>query len=281
MHLPLVLLTLAVLAAQSRLEPWMAMCSMAVAVYAGCKWVTFAEAYERGHRVGRTVGYLLLWPGMDAAAFLRGHVASPPRTTEWTMAGCRTLVGVALIWGIAPALVTRAPLVAGWVAMTGMICLLHFGTFHLLSLTWRLAGVDARPLMNQPLRATSLAEFWGRRWNVAFHQLASRYIFRPSLTVVGPRAASIVVFLASGLIHELAISVPAGGGYGLPTGYFLLQGMGLAFERSAVGRRFGLGRGRRGWMLMAIMTAGPAFYLFPPIFVHRVILPMLPLIGAR
>ena len=45
-------------------------------------------------------------------------------------------------------------LLAGWLAMTGVIFLLHFGAFHLLSLAWRGAGINAAPVMRNPLRST-------------------------------------------------------------------------------------------------------------------------------
>src|SRR5439155_16944520 len=134
-----------------------------------------------------------------------------------------------------------SPLVAGWLGMVGLIFLLHFGAFQLLSLGWRTAGVDAAPVMRNPLRSHSLAEFWGRRWNTAFHDLAARFTFRPLLPRVGIAGATLVVFFVSGLIHELVISIPAHGGYGLPTGYFMVQGLGVAGERKQVGRRIGLG----------------------------------------
>ena len=35
-----------------------------------------------------------------------------------------------------------------------------------------------------------------------------------------------------------------------------------------------------GWLFTALVTAGPAFWLFPPPFVHNIILPMLNVIGA-
>jgi alginate O-acetyltransferase complex protein AlgI len=74
--------------------------------------------------------------------------------------------------------------------------------------------------------------------------------------------------------------VPAGGGYGLPTGYFVLQGLGIAGERSSLGRRLGLGGGVRGWLYTVLVAAGPVAMLFPPVFVQRIILPMLAAIGA-
>src|SRR6185436_4806464 len=199
---------------------------------------------------------------------------------EWTAAALKTLLGIALIWVAVRLAQPVSVLLAGWVGMTGLMFVLHFGTFHLLSLGWRTLGVDARPVMQSPLRSTSLAEFWGRRWNTAFHELATRFTFRPLRPAAGPVGATLLAFLASGLIHELVISLPAGGGYGLPTGYFLLQGLGVVGERSGPGRWLGLGRGWRGWVFTTLMTAGPAFWLFPPPFVHNVILPMLGVIGA-
>ena len=64
------------------------------------------------------------------------------------------------------------------------------------------------------------------------------------------------------------------------TGYFVLQGLAVAGERTRQGRRLGLGRGWRGWLFTVLVTAGPAFWLFPPPFVRNVILPMLAVIGA-
>jgi Membrane bound O-acyl transferase family len=131
-----------------------------------------------------------------------------------------------------------------------------------------------------PRWALMLADFWGRRLNTAFHELAARFAVKPLQPALGVTGATLLVFLASGLIHELVISVPAHGGYGLPTMYFLSQGAGVTGERTQLGRRLGFGRGWRGWLFTALVTAGPAFWLFPPPFVHHVILPILAVIGA-
>ena len=135
--------------------------------------------------------------------------------------------------------------------MAGLVLLLHFGSFQIVALMWQSAGMNAKPIMSAPLRATSLAEFWGKRWNLGFRQLGYELIFRPLHRVLGVELAGLLVFLVSGLIHDLVISVPARGGYGLPTGYFLLQGAGITMEHSRWGKRLGLAHGARGWLFMA------------------------------
>ena len=283
--LPLVTFPVVAFLVRSAVPAWVFMWAMAFALYAGCKWLTFRDV-ANGHLAinwRRAVGYLFAWPGMDATAFLSHKEAQPtkPSPSEWIAAGVKTSLGIALTWLVARTALPRYPLLAGWIGMIGLVFVLHFGVFHVLSLVWRTAGVQAMPLMCNPLRSTSLAEFWGRRWNTAFHELAIRFTFRPLRRLTGVTAASLVVFFISGLIHELVISLPAHGGYGLPTGYFLLQGLGIVAERTQLGHTLRLGQGLRGWVFTVVMTAGPAFLLFPSPFIRSVILPMLAAVGAN
>jgi len=90
----------------------------------------------------------------------------------------------------------------------------------------------------------------------------------------------MVVFLFSGLLHDLVISIPARGGYGWPTLYFLLQGLALLFERGSIGRPLGLGSGWRGRIFALTIAGAPAFWLFHPAFIRNVIIPMLNAIGS-
>jgi Membrane bound O-acyl transferase family len=263
--------------------PWAMMWGLAAAIFAACKWLTWARTPVPGASLGRQLGYLFIWPGMDANAFLDprpvdGKVRPP--AAEWAFAAAKTAFGIALVWMAVPRVPADWPLVRGWVGMAGLVFLLHFGTFHLLSCAWRAGGVDAAPLMNWPILARSVGEFWGRRWNLAFRDLTYRFLFRPLADRVGPRAGLAMGFLASGLVHDLVISVPAGGGYGLPTIYFLAQGLGLLAERSAAGKKYGLGRGWRGRLVAAAVVAGPAYILFHPPFITRVVNPFLAAVGA-
>jgi len=171
-------------------------------------------------------------------------------------------------------------LLRGWVGLLGLILLLHFGSFHLIALFWQTMGIDAQPIMSKPVLSKTLSEFWGKRWNLGFRQLAHDLIFRPLHKRTGVAMAGLLVFVASGLIHDLVISLPARGGYGLPTAYFILQGLGVTLERSALGQRIGLQKGLTAWIFLLVVTAAPAFWLFHPPFVLRVIIPFMHAIHA-
>jgi hypothetical protein len=129
--------------------------------------------------------------------------------------------------------------------------------------------------MDTPIKASSVADFWGHRWNTAFRDLAHAYVFRPLVRPCGTVGATPVVFVVSGLVHDLVISVPAGAGFGLPTAYFVLQGVALLFERSGLGKRLGLGAGLVGRLFSAAVTLAPIGLLFHRPFLERIIVPML------
>jgi len=260
---------------------WVVMWLICGGIFAAAKWLTWRRACGNDTSVARQLGYLFAWPGLDADRFLSdSSTINKPRQGEWAFAAGKTLLGVALLLTAARFVPVDEPLVRGWVAMFGLIFLLHFGSFHLLSCAWRAAGVAAEPLMDWPIAATSLAEFWGRRWNEAFRDLTHRFLFRPLLPRYGATLSLFAVFLLSGLIHELAITVPAGGGFGGPTCFFLLQACGLLLERSPFGKRLGLAHGWRGWLYSATLLVLPVGLLFPPVFVRQIIHPMLVDIGS-
>lgn len=163
---------------------------------------------------------------MDADTFLDSRQRpSKPQVRQWVWALLKTALGVVLLWLVARRVPAHLPLAQGWLGLFGLIMLLHFGSFDVIALFWQEMGVLAQPIMARPILSATLSEFWGRRWNLGFRQLAYDLIFRPLHKSIGVAAASLLVFLASGLIHDLVISLPARGGYGLPTGYFVLQGI--------------------------------------------------------
>jgi hypothetical protein len=280
---PVVVLPLAAVWTIHHGPPWLLMWVLSSALWLGLKWGTLVDARRVGLRPGfrRSLAYMLAWPNTDALTFLNERERGrKPLAREWTGALLNTSFGLVLLYVGVRLTYPVSPLLAGWAGMIGLVLVLHFGLFQLLALGWRRAGVNATSLMQSPIKSTSLAEFWGRRWNTGFSGPARRYMHRPLAGRIGGAGAALWVFVASGLLHEAVISVPAGGGYGLPTAYFLFQSLMMQVERSRIGRRLGLGRGFRGWVFVFVVTAGPALLVFHPLFIREVILPFLGVIGG-
>jgi Membrane bound O-acyl transferase family len=251
--------------------PWVVMWCIAFAIYTACKLLTWTTTPTQTSLV-RQAGYLLAWPGMDAKAFLDAKDAVRPTRGEVAFALLKMAFGLVLIFAVLPAANDQPLHVRGVIGMAGITFTLHFGLFHVLSCFWRSIGVNAVPLMDWPIASRSLAEFWGRRWNRAFRDLTHRYVFKPLLRRLGPRGGLFAGFLVSGVVHELAITVPAGSRHGGPTLFFALQGVGLLMEK-----KWPRCRGRLFTLAMLLLPAG---LLFPPAFLERVVLPFLAFSGA-
>lgn len=205
------------------------------------------------------------WFGMRPAAF--ATLGGPPRggITPLALAGLRNFAVGALLFTVARV----TPIAIGTpLMMVALPLMLHFGAFDLLAAFWRAHGATTDRLMRDPLRATTLTDFWSGRWNAGFSEMTALLIYRPLRRPLGDPAALLASFLASGLLHELAISVPAGAGYGLPTLYFLLHGALTIAEK----RGF-LGAPSRARTLA--LLAVPLPILFHPWFVRAIIWPLL------
>jgi alginate O-acetyltransferase complex protein AlgI len=160
--------------------------------------------------------------------------------------------------------------------LPGLSLILHFGIFNVLAGLWRRVGADCRSLFRAPLHSTSLSEFWSKRWNLAFVEMATCGVFRPLKDVVGPRMATAAVFLYSGLLHELAISLSVRAGFGRPLLYFALHGVAVLCEKRldragwSINRSVWLGRlWTAAWILL------PLPLLFHPAFLRGCLLPLL------
>jgi alginate O-acetyltransferase complex protein AlgI len=225
----------------------------------GLTYLAFKALTSRRLALGRALGYWTLWPGMDARPFARTGPAAGPGLMAWGL--CKMAVGAALL--------TSRTGIRGMdigLVFLGIGLLVHFGLCDVLAGFWRARGVTVERLFVNPAASRSLGEFWGRRWNRAFHAVAHEFVFRPVLRRWGGGAGILATFLFSGLLHELLISLPVGAGYGLPTLYFLLQGALVLAERSwSIQGRL--------WSLFWVIAPLPL--LFHPWFVRGIVLPLL------
>ncbi len=204
--LPLLVLPAAGFGLRGHVEPWVWMWVLSGAIFFALKWLTWRQAEPRGRKAAgwRSLAYLVGWVGMDANAFF-----GAPRTNvfvphgEWLRGLLNTMAGAVILWAVSPRIPSANHLLAGWTGLVGLILILHFGLFHLLALGWQALGVNAEPIMRKPLRARSLSEFWGSRWNLGFRRLSHDLVFQPLRARVGIAGATMATFLASGLVHDL------------------------------------------------------------------------------
>ena len=201
-----------------------------------------------------------------------GGGALVARGLAWAAVGAAALASARLV---APP--ARAPL-ATPLLLVGTSLVLHFGVLNVSAGGFRLLGFDARQLFPAPLLSQSLAEFWGKRWNLAFSEMTATAVYRPLTPLLGRPTATAIAFLASGLLHEIAISAPVRAGYGLPLLYFLLHGVLLLVERALAARGRPI-RGVAGRVWTVAWLAGPMGILFHPPFLRGVLWPLLGVSG--
>jgi hypothetical protein len=109
--------------------------------------------------------------------------------------------------------------------------------------SYRLAGIDLPPLHDDPILSRTLAEFWGRRWNLVVRQMLHDHCFRPLARRRGVLVAALGTFVASAIVHFWLV-LP-GAGYKLASmmgAFFLVQGVLVVIERA-----IGVHRWQRPW----------------------------------
>jgi len=202
--------------------PFFRMVLLCCVLMAGMKWVVYSE-WRRQDRVALSwscwLCFALLWFGMNPAAWVGERRELKWKSDAyWGLGGC-------LFGGVAVAVMARFQVSSVVLLFIGMSLGFHYGCLRLLTAFWRLQGRPVRPLFRNPFVMRGFTDFWAKRWNLAYSQMMVRAVKRPLLPYLGKRGALFAVFLISGLLHELAITVPVQAGYGLPSLFFLIQGV--------------------------------------------------------
>ncbi|XP_038899806.1 probable long-chain-alcohol O-fatty-acyltransferase 5 [Benincasa hispida] len=138
-------------------------------------------------------------------------------------------------------------------------------------------NVVLEPSSNEPYLATSLQDFWGRRWNLLVSNTLRYGIYRPVRAavegVVGKRLAAgtgvMAVFVASGVMHEQLVyyitrEVPTWE----VTWFFVLQGVSVVVESElkAVVGRWWRPPAVVAWLLtLTFLVVTAAWLFFPPL----------------
>lgn len=259
------------------LPAWAEMWFLIFICFFWCKFITFyqQQVQTKQHVTWpRLFLYLFCWFGMDAKKFLNPEIRldkTEPGFGIWVLS-C-AVIGIFLIWGV-PRVFNVSEYWQAWFALAGIFYLLYFTLFQWSSLILRYAGVHAAPFMQAPLLLTSLSDFWGKRWNMAFRQLMHDFFFKTVNVSHGPHLAAWLVFFVSGLFHELIFSLPARGGWGLPMLYFMIQWFGMRMEKTRWSRRY-LRRKFLGRVYAFLFLILPLNLLFHEPFMTRVVIPFI------
>ncbi len=239
-------------------EPLLRMIGICCVLLGGMKGLVYAEwAGSQRLPLQRYAVFSFLWFGMDPGSF---QVRRADLSWKGDVAlGLSLMVvgtfGAWWVWAMQwrQILIMFLPMSLGF----------HFGALRVLKGALRAAGFPVRTLFPNLLEARGIGDFWSKRWNVGYSQMMQRLVGRPVQKVFGESAGLMAVFLGSGMLHELAITLPVRAGFGLPTLYFTLHGVLTLLERK-LGRPIG-----KIPALLAVML--PLGLLFPPAFQREVI----------
>lgn len=136
--------------------------------------------------------------------------------------------------------------------------------------------VELEPHFNEPYLATSLQDFWGRRWNLMVPKILHPTVFQPvrraAARLAGPRWAAIpavwATFLVSGLMHELVVyNFGRVRPSGEMLGFFVVHGVSLSAEiavKKMVAGKFRVPGVVSGPVTLAYVILSSFWLFFPP-----------------
>lgn len=197
------------------------------------KVISILLAARKGGDLFRVIAFMLS-PSLSYSAWkssVKGSSAEP-RKILYCCPVVLTLA-ICLYCFVIPVL----PVLPWW--WQGYLTILPFWLFveaiqAICQLVWLPFGIIVPPFNNSPWKAASVAEFWGRRWNLLFGDWLREVVFNPLQK--RPVVAMCSAFFVSGLLHELLVSLPyqlvcSISIWGLMTIYFLMQFLAVILEK--------------------------------------------------
>lgn len=250
-----------------------ALIRMVIIVFLQLLSMKIVVAVESGNRLKafQWLAFALGWFGMRPVLFEKLPSSSLPFMSLVLKGISRILFGFIFLYLSS---VLESFFLPQLFLLLGISLILHFGILNLSTAGWRGLGVNVSELFRSPFKSKSLKEFWGKRWNIAFSEMTALIAYRPLKTKIGVEKALIASFLLSGLLHEIAISLPVRTGYGLPMIYFGIHAIAMQLEaKSTFIKRITQHKFLSHIWVMTLLIL-PMPLLFHPAFMQHVLIPL-------
>jgi D-alanyl-lipoteichoic acid acyltransferase DltB (MBOAT superfamily) len=266
--------------------PVLRMLAIIATTFTAMKVVAVTVGYEnknksRGLKFSQWLAFAIGWAGMRAQPFETMGANALPNAWPMIKFGISRVIAGLLLILLAHIIVSQhlnctvTHMLVSAILLVALSLTLHFGVLSISAGGWRLLGVNTYLLFKEPVKALSLAEFWSRRWNIAFSEMTSITVYRPLKNKIGSAMALMSAFIFSGFLHELALSVPVNSGYGLPLLYFVIQGCLVLVEKVIVDRKVRFLQRNivaRFWTLFWVIAPMPL--LFHTQFIKEIVWPL-------
>lgn len=233
------------------------------ALLAALATVVFGRAFDLTRRSGNLSFWGRAW--LLVALFdVRAARREPPRFDRgealWLLLH---LVAFRLAWLAVFRLAPQLDGAPAWVIRWGAGLIACYAVVEIvqsmLLVGYRGLGIELPRINDFPIRSTTLAEFWGRRWNRAVSGWLNDYLFFPLARRRRPLHGIIAAFGASCALHFWFAWVPldllAGG---MMASYFVIHALAMLLERTLGVSAWSIAA-RRCWTAAWIVGPSPLF----------------------
>lgn len=177
-----------------------------------------------------------------------------------TGSGCAALSVAALVAAaISPSAWEPLPLFMRWGFGTAAFYLLFEAVDRLGRTLYGLGGYTVEPTQRAPILATSLADFWGRRWNAIVRRWLAAVVYIPFARRGARAVGRSAAFIVSAALHTYMVLPALGWLPAAQMGAFFLVHGALVWVEGRVGITRLSSRWGRAWTLLMLAGSAPLF----------------------
>jgi hypothetical protein len=172
------------------------------------------------------------------------------------------------LFGPSVAMIMLNSMVYLWLIYTFASMCMEVGVLLLMLQGYKAEGTFDNPLLG----SRSYKECWGTRWNKPVHLFLKRTVYVPARKYgIGPFPAALLVFGASGLVHEYSFFIHNNSAYepGHAMAFFLYVGMLMVVEETVLlySKAYGRFKEKISTIFLSVMLQIPMLPVFSRLFV--------------